>query len=279
MQALADYLGAQTAGRTVEGLEVVAFSALKTFQPSPGALVDRKVCGVARHGKFLDLDCSGLHLVVHLARAGWVRWNGAVPSGRPRPGRGPLALRVRLSSGAALDFTEAGTKKRLAAYLVDDPRQVPGIATLGMDPLTAGFTLEAFTACLGTSTQIKGVLTDQKVLAGVGNAYSDEALHRAGLSPFRPAKRLTPEEVERLWRAVVACLSEALERSRGLPAEGLKHDKRAGMKVHGRTGLPCPVCGDTVREVSFSESALQYCPTCQTGGKPLADRRLSRLLR
>jgi formamidopyrimidine-DNA glycosylase len=128
-------------------------------------------------------------------------------------------------------------------------------------------------------TQIKGVLRDQKIIAGIGNAYSDEVLHAAKMSPFKIASSLTPDEVAALYAAMIESLREAVERSTGLAATDLKAEKKSGLQVHGRTGQPCPVCGDTVREVSFADSSLQYCPTCQTGGKPLADRRMSRLLK
>jgi len=280
VEALASYLTSQLKGRAIEGVELVAFSALKTFQPPAESLVGHPVVGVSRHGKFLDFDCSGLHLVAHLSRGGWIRWVEAPSAARPRPGRGPLALRLRVSGGQSVDFTEAGTKKRLAVYVVNDPAEVPGVARLGIDPLDPAFTAVALGILVRASNgQIKGLLTDQSVLAGVGNAYSDEALHRAGLSPFKSASKLSQEEIERLHQALTSSLGEALQRARGLAGAELKDDKRAGLQVHGRTGLPCPVCGDTVREVSFAEKSLQYCPTCQTGGKPLADRRLSRLLK
>ena len=280
VESLAAYLQTQLTGRSVQAVEIVAFSALKTFDPPAEALAGREFAGVGRRGKFLDFDCSGLHLVVHLARGGWVRWVETPSAGRPRPGKGPLALRVRVSGGAAMDFTEAGTKKRLAAYVVEDPATVPGVARLGIDPLDDAFTEEAFSALLaGSKGQVKGVLTDQELIAGVGNAYSDEALHRARLSPFKSAARLSPEEMTDLYKALTGVLGEALERARGLAGSALKDDKRSGLLVHGRTGLPCPVCGDTIREVAFADKSLQYCPGCQTGGKPLADRRLSRLLK
>ena len=280
VESLAAYLGAQLAGHSVEAVEVVAFSALKTFDPPAEALVGREVLGVGRRGKFLDFDCSGLHLVVHLARGGWVRWVETPSPGRPRPGKGPLALRVRVSVGAALDFTEAGTKKRLAAYVATDPTSVPGVARLGIDPLDPGFTEAVFSALLsGAKGQIKGVLTDQELIAGVGNAYSDEALHRARLSPFKNSARLSAPETSALYQGLTGVLNEALERARGLAGSELKDDKRSGLLVHGRTGLPCPICGETIREVAFADKSLQYCPGCQTGGKPLADRRLSRLLK
>ena len=283
VQALAEFLRERVVGDVVAGIDVAAVSVLKTVDPPPSAFGGLPVTGVARHGKFLDLEADGLHLVVHLARAGWLRWRdpGAAPPRPARPGKGPLALRVRLASGASMDLTEAGTQKRLAVYLVRDPRDVPGVAALGPDPLEESFSAAVLGAVLDAAggAQLKGVLRDQQRIAGIGNAYSDDVLHAARLSPFRPASALAPDERERLHRAIVQVLGEAVSRSAGLPAGELKDSKRAGMRVHGRTGQPCPVCGDTVREVAFADSSLQYCPTCQTDGKPLADRRLSRLLR
>lgn len=283
VQALAQFLRERVVGDVVAGVDVAAISVLKTVDPPLSALGGLAVTGVARHGKFLDLDVDGLHLVVHLARAGWLRWRepAAAPPAPARPGKGPLALRVRLAGGGSMDLTEAGTQKRLAVYLVRDPAQVPGVAALGPDPLDPSFTLAVLGEVLDEagSAQLKGVLRDQRRVAGIGNAYSDEVLHAARLSPFKPAAKLSPAERETLHTAVVEVLTEAVARSAGLPAGDLKDSKRAGMRVHGRTGLPCPVCGDTVREVAFADSSLQYCPTCQTDGRPLADRRLSRLLR
>ncbi|MFI2263851.1 Fpg/Nei family DNA glycosylase [Streptomyces tubercidicus] len=283
VESLSRFLGERLVGRSVARVHAVAVHALKTYDPPVTALEGRAFEGVERHGKFLDLRVGELHLVLHLARAGWVRWGDRLPAVPPRPGKGPLALRVRLGrpdDGAGFDVTEAGSQKHLAVYVVRDPREVPGVARLGPDPLDEGFSLADFRALLdGERRQIKGVLRDQSVLAGIGNAYSDEILHTARMSPFKLAAKLSEEEVERLYAAVVSTLREAVERSRGLALKDLKAEKKSGLRVHGRKGEPCPVCGDTVREVSFSDSALQYCPTCQTGGRPLADRRLSRLLK
>lgn len=281
VEALARFLSERASGQVIERVELAALAALKTFDPPVEALAGRTVAGATRRGKFLLVDTEGLFLVLHLARAGWVRWSDALPAARARPGKGPLALRVRLEGGAGLDVTEAGTEKRLAAYVVTAPEEVEGIARLGPDPLDPQLdaaTLSEILAAQG-GAQLKKALTDQTVIAGVGNAYSDEVLHAARLSPFKPAARLTTEEVERLHSALVALLTGAVERSAGLPAMGLKAEKRSAMRVHGRTGEPCPACGDVVREVSFATSSLQYCPTCQTGGKLLADRRMSRLLK
>ena len=274
-------------GRVIDRAAVAEIAVLKTYDPPLTALAGRAITATARYGKFLDLvtdrDPGGgpaLHLITHLARAGWLRWRDKLPADPPRPGRGPLAFRVRFRDGAGFDLTEAGTRKRLAVYLVTDPAAVPGIAALGPDPLDPSFTPGTLAGILaGRRTQIKGVLRDQRIIAGIGNAYSDEVLHAAKMSPFRLAASLTGEDVAALHAVIVGTLRDAIARSEGLAAGDLKKEKKAGLQVHGRAGQPCPVCGDTVREVSFADSALQYCPTCQTGGKPLADRRMSRLLK
>ena len=280
VEALVGFLTERAVGRVVARVDLAAFSVLKTYDPPVTSLQGLEVAGVTRHGKFLDLDVSGLHLVTHLARAGWLRWSDALPPAPPRPGKGPLAARVHLDDGSGFDLTEAGTQKRLALYVVHSPYDVPGIARLGPDPLAPGFGAADLGAILhGSRTQLKGLLKDQSVLAGVGNAYSDEILHAARLSPFRLAGSLTESDVAVLYDALRRNLEDAVGRARGLAAKELKAEKKTSMRVHGRTGQPCPVCGDTVREVSFADSSLQYCATCQTGGKPLADRRLSRLLK
>jgi DNA-formamidopyrimidine glycosylase len=286
VEALAADLRERAVGRVIDRADVAEFSVLKTYDPPLSALAGGVITGTARRGKFLDLeikpsgDGPSLHLVTHLARAGWLRWRDSLPETPPRPGKGPLAFRLRFADGTGFDLTEAGTRKRLAVYLVTDLTQVPGVATLGPEPLDPAFTPDVLAAILaGRRTQIKGVLRDQKLIAGIGNAYSDEVLHAAKMSPFRLASSLTRDDVADLHGVIVSTLRDAIERSDGLTASNLKREKKAGLRVHGRTGQPCPVCGDTVREVSFADSALQYCATCQTGGKPLADRRLSRLLK
>ncbi|MCX5085136.1 Fpg/Nei family DNA glycosylase [Streptomyces sp. NPDC056121] len=280
VEALTDFLTEHLVGHEIVRVLPVAVSVLKTYDPPPAALEGRTVTGVTRHGKFLDLDADGLHLVTHLARAGWLHWKDRLPDGAPRPGRGPLALRVALEDGEGFDLTEAGTQKSLAVYVVHDPADVPGIARLGPDPLADGFDEARFAALLdGERRQIKGALRDQSLIAGIGNAYSDEILHAAKMSPFKLASSLTADDVSVLHKALRDTLTEAVERSRGVAAGRLKAEKKSGLRVHGRAGEKCPVCGDTIREVSFHDSSLQYCATCQTGGKPLADRRMSKLLK
>jgi formamidopyrimidine-DNA glycosylase len=280
VEALAAYLRDRAVGRAVARIDVVGIQALKTYDPTPMALHGSTVTGASRYGKFLDVDIDGIHLVTHLARAGWLHYREQLPPAPPRPGKGPIALRVHLDDSSGFDLTEAGTKKSLAAYIVKDPKEVPGIARLGPDPLADDFTLDRFRELLdGRRTQIKGLLRDQEVIAGVGNAYSDEILHVAKISPFAIAGSLPPEVVERMYAAMRDTLTSAVKAASGKPAKELKDAKRAGMRVHARTGQACPECGDVVREVSFADTSLQYCATCQTGGKPLADRRMSKLLK
>jgi formamidopyrimidine-DNA glycosylase len=284
VEALAAFLRERAVGRAVVRADVAAFSAVKTFDPPLSALNGALVTDVTRHGKFLDLDVDGLHLITHLSRGGWLQWRDSLPPAPPKLGRGPLALRLHLAPEfpdgpvSGFDLTEAGTQKRLAVYLVRDPLEVPGIARLGPDALTVT-AAQLGELLSGQRAQLKRALTDQTVLAGIGNAYSDEILHTARLSPFKIAAKLTDAEVAALHAAMQAELTDAVTRSVGQKAATLKGEKRSGMQVHGRAGLPCPVCGDTVREVSFADRSFQYCPTCQTEGRELADRRLSKLLK
>lgn len=286
-QRLVERPAAEGGAAVVAEVGVGAINVLKTFDPPPSALAGLPVTGVARHGKWLDVDLDGLHLVVHLSRAGWLRWSEQLPTTPVRPGKSPLALRVLFAIDSeadggrpGFDLTEQGTQKRLAVHVVRDPQQVPAIASLGPDPLDGSFDLAALQTLLaGSRQQVKGLLREQSVLAGVGNAYSDEVLHAARISPFAISGKLDDDEVSRLFASLKDVLASAVAAASGKPASQLKDAKRAGMRVHGRTGETCPVCGDVVREVSFADRSLQYCATCQTGGKPLADRRTSKFLR
>ncbi len=287
VQSLTESLDRRLAGRRVARLSLASISALKTYDPPPAALEGLAVSGVGRRGKFLDIAMGGgpagegaeLHLVVHLSRAGWIHWRDAVAEKRLAL-RGPLSARLQMDGGAALDITEQGTEKRLAIHIVRDPLDIPGLRRLGVDALDPGLGPERLAGLLsGRAATLKTALADQAVVAGVGNAYSDEILHAARLSPFARADRLDAEALARLWRALHDTLGSALERARALDIEELKDGKRMAMAVHGRTGQPCPDCGDTVREVSLASRSFQYCPSCQTGGRVYADRRMSRLLR
>ncbi len=292
--ALAAALDERTRGWRLARAELATISALKTFDPPLQAVVGCQILGWTRAGKHLIcevVDPAGepLALVVHLARAGWVHWRDELPR-TPAPlsrgSRGPgLALRLGFVTpegepAGGIDITEAGTQKHLAAYIVRTPSDVPRVAELGPDPL-AEFTPETLDAVLDRAgrAQLKGVLRDQRNIAGIGNAYSDEILHVARLSPFAPAAGLDRPARQRLFAAIQQTLAGALHVALATDPTQLKSEKKASMRVHGRSGQACPVCGDVVREVSFADSFLNYCPTCQTGGKVLADRRMSRLLK
>ena len=286
VQALATDLSQRLSGRVLDRLDILAFPALKTYDPPLSVLLGATISDVTRHGKFLDLhvttiDDQRLHLLIHLARAGWLRWRNVAPAPMPRgPGKGPMAARLVLDDGSGLDITEAGTKKSLSISLVRRADEVPGVARLGPEPLEPAFTLEVFSDILKKQgrAQIKGVLRNQSTIAGIGNAYSDEILHAAKMSPFKAAD-MGLDDAARLYAALQSTLRAAVERADGVSASELKGEKKSNLQVHGRNGLPCPVCGDTVRQVIYADSTFQYCPTCQTGGKPLADRVLSRLLK
>ncbi|OKJ21678.1 DNA lyase [Streptomyces sp. CB00316] len=280
VEALRVFLDDHLVGKEIARVLPLAISVLKTYDPPLTALEGATVTSVARHGKFLDIEAGGLHLCTHLARAGWLRWKDSFPAAPPRPGKGPLALRLVTVDGEGFDLTEMGTKKSLSVHLVRDPMDVPGIARLGPDPLADAFDQDTFAEIVGGARrQIKGALRDQSLIAGIGNAYSDEILHVAKMSPFKRTADLDEDDITRLYTALRTTLKDAVARSSGVEAGKLKSEKKSGMRVHGRTGEVCPVCGDTILEVSFSDSSLQYCPTCQTGGKPLADRRLSKFLK
>ncbi len=281
VQGLVDFLGARLNGLEITQARITAISALKTYDPPIEVLIGAHVETVARRGKFVDIATdAGAHLVFHLAKAGWLRWHDTLPATVIKPGRSPIALRVGFADGSGFDLTEAGTKKSLAVSVVREPADVPGIARLGPDPLDPAFTRDVLAKLLaGRRTQIKGVLRDQSIVAGIGNAYSDEILHVARLSPYALAATLDDVEIDTLYAATIDTLRDAVEAASGKPPAELKDAKRRGMRVHGRQGQACPVCGDVVRSVFFADNSLEYCATCQTGGKVLADRRLSRLLK
>jgi formamidopyrimidine-DNA glycosylase len=281
VEALAAFLRERAVGTVLAQIEVASVSVLKTFDPPLSAFAGLQVTDVVRHGKFIDIDVDGFHLVFHLARAGWLRWSDQLPGTKLRLSGSPISVRVRLDAGRGpnlgFDLTEAGTHKGVALYAVRDPQDVPGIAALGPDALAEDLRMGDVVA--GKRVQVKRLLRDQKVIAGIGNAYSDEILHAAQLSPFAIAADLKPGELARLDDAIRDVLTDALGSASGKAAADLKDNKRSRMRVHGRTGEPCPVCGTAVAEVAFADSSLQYCPTCQTGGKALKDRSTSKFLK
>jgi formamidopyrimidine-DNA glycosylase len=279
VEALCRSFDTRLRGRVITRMTVRSVAVLKTFDPPATALQGLTFDGCVRRGKFIDLAVPPLHLVVHLARGGWIRLLEKPTNARPSL-RGPLAVILALEDGGSLEITEHGTDKRLAVSIASDPGDVPGIARLGIDALDPRLSGSRLGALLHDQRgTLKSVLADQSVIAGIGNAYSDEILHAARLSPFRHADALTDEEHDHLAAAIREVLTGAVALALASDPASLKDGKRQSMRVHGRTGLPCPVCGDTIREVSLTSRSFQYCPTCQTAGRVFADRRMSRLLR
>ncbi len=281
-EALARFLTERAAGHRIERVRAFSVPALRTYDPPLPALEGRTIVSASRYGKFLALATEGddglpLRLIVHFALGGWLRWYDEVPSTPVKPG-GYVNLRLRLDDGAGFDLTEAGTKHALAVYVVREPEDVPGIAALGPDALSLD--LAGFAAILqARSMRIKNLLREQSIVAGIGNAYSDEILHVAKMSPYAMSSRIAPHDIVDLYEAMRDTLGHAIEEASGRPPAELKDAKRSAMRVHRRDGEACPVCGDTIRSVKFADWSFQYCPTCQTDGRPLADRVLSRLVK
>jgi formamidopyrimidine-DNA glycosylase len=273
VQALVEQLDEQLAGCPVRSVDLVEFRALKTRGRSLSVVEGRTITGAHRFGKFVDLALDGGHLVVSLGRHGWVRWideaDGRVEASEPDAVAPALAsLTV---DGGTLEFTDAGSWVSLGLWVVDRPSEVPGIAKLGPDPLAPGFSrADVDRSVARRRKQLKAILQDQQSFAGIGNAYSDEILHRARLSPVVHGDTLTDDELERLFFAMRDELSEAVRARRGVPIDALKQAKTAAMTVHGRGGETCPVCGGTIEDFAFGGTVAQYCPTCQSEGASAA---------
>jgi formamidopyrimidine-DNA glycosylase len=276
LDVLAENLAARLGGASVSGVRVVSVAALKTFDPPIEDLVGRAVSGAGRRAKYVWLEFQDLRLVMHLSLGGRLVLG-------PKPASRKIAvLAVDLDDGQVLSMTEGGTQRRAAVWLVDDVEKVPALAGLGPEPLDPDFTVQRLSAILAEGGHtLKGMLTDQRAMAGVGNAWSDDVLHRAKLSPFARPERLDEDEVARLHAALVGVLTEAratLAQQVGGAVEIPRASERL-FAVHAKAGAACFVCGDTIRSVWMGERETSYCPTCQTGGRTLADRRRSRFLR
>ncbi|WP_157002417.1 DNA-formamidopyrimidine glycosylase family protein [Agromyces laixinhei] len=278
VQALVENLGERLAGREITDVDVVEFRAAKTRGRPPTSLRGERVTGAARHGKHVDLHVGDAqHLVVSLGRHGWARYaSGAAEASVARDDAStdgdapPTLVAFTFDDGTVVELTDAGDWVSLGCWVVDEAREVPAVAKLGSDPADAGFTRADFDRVVaGRRKQVKAVLQEQESLAGIGNAYSDEILHLAKISPVAHTASLTEVELDRLFDATVGTIAGAIERQRGVPIDQLKATKVASMRVHGRAGAACPVCGDTVADFSFGGTTAQYCPTCQTGGERL----------
>lgn len=270
VDALAGFLRANATGRVIRDVDLEEFRALKTRDRPLAELHGRTVAGFRRFGKHISLDTDGPSLLIGFGRAGWARWSEGEAREPDDPDAPPVIARVRFQDGAELAVTDAGEWLSLGLTVTDDPMRESSIAKLGPDPLSEEFTREAFDAVVGRRRkQLKALLQEQESLAGIGNAYSDEILHVAQLAPTTHAAALTEEERARLYAAIREVLAGAFAARRDIPIDRQKAEKVAAMRVHGRTGEPCPVCGDEVRDVPGSKGNAQYCATCQNGGVPL----------
>jgi formamidopyrimidine-DNA glycosylase len=273
MQALAERILAWLGGATFEGYEPLGFSGLKTYEPSPDALVGASLERVDRRAKYVSMWFdNGLRIVFHLSQAG--RMDFEEPPKRTKP-KGSVA-RWRFSGDRAVLLREHGTERK-AGWWVLGPGDNAPLEGLGPEATSAEFA--AWVRASDDGRRIHTILRDQRTVAGVGRGYADDVLHRAKLSPYASMKSLSPEERDRLVDALHEVLAEGLERERSREG-GLSQNKLGEhFTVHGKAGVPCPVCGDDLKRVSYESHEVVYCPRCQTGGKVLADRRLSRLVK
>ena len=275
LEVIREMLGPRLTGRRIVDASARHPACMKTFEPALSTAIGATITGLARAGKLLciatDRDC---HICFHLMRDGSLSLVGS----KTHLARNQLFV-LSLDNDSDLRLTETGTERRAEVYLVTDPGNVRRIADAGIDPLGDSFTLDWLCRALSTSSRtLKRFLTDQRVITGIGNAYSDEVLHSARLSPFLLSSRMTDEQSKRLFRAIPLILLGAIEKLRDLDHLPSRKD-RTFLRVHGRLGQACPACGTAVEYVSYKDSNTYYCPECQTGGRKLADRRLSRLLK
>ena len=271
VQALAERLDEALSDASLEGYDALQFSALKTYDPAPEAVVGRVLRGVGRRGKYLVLDLDGPRVLIHLSQGGRIDVEDPPKRTRPRGG----VVRLRFAGRPSILVKEFGTERRAGWWVVAPGDQGP-LEKLGPEPGDEAF--ERLVLAGDDRRRVHTILRDQRTVAGIGRGYSDDALHRASLSPYAALASLSPGERARLLEAVRAVLAEALEverlRTGGLPTKLGDH-----FTVHNRYGQPCPRCGGDLRRVSYESHEVTYCPACQTDGKVLADRRMSRLVR
>lgn len=261
VEALTLFLRERLTGQVVHAVDLVEGRALKTRARPLSELVGRVVTDVTRHGKHIDLALDGVHLGIGFGRAGWATW--AETGGEAAPSAAPEIARVVFDDGI-LGFTDAGDWLSLQVHVVDAPDDVPAVAKLGPDALDPHYSREMLADALrGRRKQLKALLQEQETLAGIGNAYSDEILFAARLSPVAHAAALSDDEITRLHRALRDTLDAAARARRGVPIAEQKAAKVAAMQVHGRTGEPCPGCGGSIEDIPGSKGGGQYCPSCQ----------------
>jgi formamidopyrimidine-DNA glycosylase len=271
VQALAERLTDAVGGSDFGAADVLQFSSLKTVTPRASELVGRTLERVGRRGKYLVFELGGPRILVHLSQSGRIDVEDPAKSTKPRG----AVVRFRFDDHPSLLVKEFGRERKAGWWVLAEGDEGP-LGKLGPEPDSAEF--ERFVLEGDDGRRVHTILRDQRTVAGIGRGYSDDILHRAKLSPYESLRSLERDKRAALLEAVGGVLSEALEaerrRSGGLPTKIGDH-----FTAHGRYGQPCPVCGDDLRRVSYESHEVTYCPTCQTGGKVLADRRLSRLIR
>lgn len=271
MQALAERLGDSLAGLQLEEIRVLQFSAIKTYEPPPDLFVGRALGHVGRRGKYLIFDFGEVRCLIHLSQGG--RVDLEIPARTTRPKQG--VVRLRFAEGPAVLVKEFGTQRKAGVWLLAEGDEGP-LTVLGPEPFDDAF------AELVRSTQdgrrLHTFMRDQRTIAGIGRGYADEIMHAARLSPYATVGKLTDDERGTLIRVTREVLEGGLTKERQR-AGGLPTKLEGRFAVHGRAGEPCPRCEETLRRVSFEGYEIAYCPSCQTGGKVLADRRMSRILK
>jgi formamidopyrimidine-DNA glycosylase len=283
LEILAENLAARVSGRRIESILIRQPALLQTASPSPESFAGEFLSLPVRVGKYIALETESRRaIVIHLMRAGRIEVTAAGPKragGAAYPKN--LSARIEFDDGARLNLVEHGKEKRARLWLVEDLSLVPDLARLGPDPGRGDLTLERFTEALGSgSRRLKTLLTDQRMIAGIGNGLSDEILYEARLSPMKLSGSLTKEETRALHAAILRVPAEQTEKlRRSASGELPQREPREHYAVHDHAGALCRVCGTTIARVSFADHDLFYCPGCQTGGKPLKDRRLSKLLK
>ncbi|MBS1907496.1 MAG: Fpg/Nei family DNA glycosylase [Actinobacteria bacterium] len=262
VQALVEFLDERIRGRAIADLDVGEFRIIKTRNRPPASLTGARIQRLERFGKHVGFDTEAGWLMVGFGRNGWIRWNAPEDPLGDEPV--PEVARITLDDGAVMRVVDLGDFLAVTTSVVDGPADVAGIAALGPDPLLPDFSREAFEHALGTRRkQVKALLQEQTSLAGIGNAYSDEILHRARIAPTVHAALLDGAERDRLFHATVDVLRGALADRRGLPPDRLKQAKVAAMAVHGHGGQACPVCGTTIVDHVLGGASAQLCPHCQ----------------
>ncbi|MDQ1178324.1 DNA-formamidopyrimidine glycosylase family protein [Microbacterium sp. SORGH_AS_0421] len=262
VEALALFLRERLTGRQVTGVELVEGRALKTRARPLDEIVGRTMTAITRHGKHIDLDLGGVHVGVGFGRAGWATWDEPAPNDAPAPVAAVIA-RVTFEHGI-LGITDAGEWLSVQLHVVDAADEVPSVAKLGPDAASPAYSREMLSEALGRRRkQLKALLQEQESLAGIGNAYSDEILFAARLRPTAHAAALSEDDVTRLHHALHDTLTAAVLARRGVPIAEQKAAKVASMRVHGRTGEPCPDCGGVIEDIPGTKGGGQWCPVCQ----------------